>query len=285
MKLKNAIIGLSLLATAALTSCGGGGGTTTYGYYNTPYITANQFVNSLNSVDGTSFPNDSYIVRDIYSTDRSYYSSEDWFVIWDADRGTHMAVSLQYLRSLTYYSYYSSSYQTAAEYRFIEEADFYGANPYGVGSDYEEVYYDAFFDDYVGRVTGLSYEDEVESTDVNLLAGESQFKKLAQKVANISYAYEVSPEMALSLASLGDKVEGMIKKGASQEELTSADQEVLLNDLQHLTGVSLEEVIAASASADGKKAIIEKIAAKNAGSGITAQKLEDKILPELFGIK
>ncbi len=286
MNLKNAIVGASLLATAALTSCGGGGGGgTTYGYYSTPYITANQFVSSLNSVDGTSFPFDSYIEKDILDTVRTYTDSEDWFVIWDEVRLEHKAVSLQYLRSLTYYSYYSSNYQTADEFRFIEDADF-GSGLFGdpLGNDYEVVF-DVGGGFYQGAITGLTYEDEVESTDVNLLAGESELKKLAGKVAKISYTYEVSAEMALSLASLGEKVEGMLKKGASQQELTEADQEVLLNDLQHLTGVSLEEVMAAGVTLDGKSTIINKIAAKNANSGITAQKLEDKILPELFGIK
>jgi hypothetical protein len=136
-----------------------------------------------------------------------------------------------------------------------------------------------------GRESGYAYEDEMETTDVNLLAGEQQVKKLAQKVSNISYAYQVSPEMALSLVSLGEKVENMLQKGAGQQELTDADQEVLLKDLEHLTGVTLEEVIAAGNDANGKKEILNKIAAKNADSGITSQKLEDKILPELFGIK
>ena len=76
-----------------------------------------------------------------------------------------------------------------------------------------------------------------------------------------------------------------MKKGAGQQELTDADQQVLLKDLEHLTGVTLEEVMTAGASNEAKDAIINKIATKNADSGITAQKLEDKILPELFGLK
>lgn len=288
MKLKHALIGASMLATAALTSCGGGGGGgVTYGYYNSPYISATQFVNALNDVDGAPYYDESEIILYTDETVRSAQpGQDDWFVIWDAEFNHYKAVSLQYIRAITYYSYYSSSFQTAEEFREIEADDRWAGYFDGdlFGDDYEVV--DLGVDGYFyGRESGYQYEDEMESMDVNLLAGEKQIKKLAQKVANISYAYEVSPEMALSLVSLGEKVEGMIKKGADQQELTPADQEVLLKDLQHLTGVSLEEVIAAGNSAEGKSEILKKIADKNAKSGLTAQKLEDKILPELFGLK
>lgn len=287
MKLKNLIVGASLLATAALTSCGGGGGTS-WGYYSTPTISATQFVNALNNVDGAPIYDESEIV--LY-TDETYRSTlagqEDWFVIYDAKHDQYKAVSLQYIRAITYYSYYSSSYQTAEEFRNIENDDIFNGYFDGdlFGDDYEVVDYNPFDGYFYGRESGYAYEDEAETTDVNLMAGEAQMKKLAQKVANISYAYQVSPEMALSLASLGEKVEGMMKKGAGQQELTDADQQVLLKDLEHLTGVTLEEVMTAGASNEAKDAIINKIATKNADSGITAQKLEDKILPELFGLK
>ncbi len=285
MKLKNVLIGASLLATAALSSCGGGGGVT-YGYYNTPYISATQFVNALNDVDGAPYYDESEVI--LY-TDETYRSAQpgqdDWFVIWDAEYNQYKAVSLQYIRAITYYSYYSSSYQTAEEFRNIEDDDrFYGYFDGDLfGDDYEVV--DLIGSTFYGRESGYAYEDELETMDVNLLAGEQQVKKLAQKVSNISYAYQVSPEMALSLVSLGEKVENMLQKGAGQQELTEADQEVLLKDLEHLTGVTLEEVIAAGSEANGKQEILKKIANKNADSGLTSQKLEDKILPELFGIK
>jgi hypothetical protein len=284
MKLKNALIGASLLATAALSSCGGGG--VTYGYYNTPYISATQFVNALNDVDNAPYYDESEIILYTDETIRSAQpGQDDWFVIWDAEFNQYKAVSLQYIRAITYYSYYSSSFQTAEEFREIEADDrFYGYFDGDLfGNDYEVV--DLVGGIFYGRESGYAYEDEMETTDVNLLAGEQQVKKLAQKVSNISYAYQVSPEMALSLVSLGEKVENMLQKGAGQQELTDADQEVLLKDLEHLTGVTLEEVIAAGNDANGKKEILNKIAAKNADSGITSQKLEDKILPELFGIK
>lgn len=288
MKLKNVILGASLIATAALTSCGGGGSTRTYGYYNTPYISATQFVNALNDVDGAPSFDESEIELYTDETLRSAVAGEDdWFVIYDAKYDEFKAISLQYIRAITYYSYYSSSFQTADEFRNIESDDIFAGFLDGdlFGDDYEVVDYNFADGLYYGRESGFVYEDEAETTDVNLMAGEAELKELAKKVSKISYTYQVSPEMALSLASLGEKVEGMLKKGASQQELSEADQEILLKDLEHLTGVTLEEVMAAGASEEGKKAIINKIAEKNADSGVTAQKLEDKILPELFGLK
>jgi hypothetical protein len=140
MKLKNALIGASLLATAALSSCGGGG--VTYGYYNTPYISATQFVNALNDVDNAPYYDESEIILYTDETIRSAQpGQDDWFVIWDAEFNQYKAVSLQYIRAITYYSYYSSSFQTAEEFREIEADDrFYGYFDGDLfGNDYEVV--------------------------------------------------------------------------------------------------------------------------------------------------
>lgn len=284
MKFKNAILGVSLLATAALTSCGGGGGGSSYGIYSSPYITVNGFVNSLNDVDGAPIYDESEVVLYTDETVRSTIAGEeDWFVIYDAKYDEYKAVSLQYIRALTYYDYYSNNYATADEFRDRESDDIFAGFLDGdlFGDDYEVV--DLALDGYFyGRESGFRYEDESETLDVNLMGGEAQVKKLAQKVSNLSYAYKMSPETALSLVSLGEKAEQMIKKGADQSELTAEDQQVLLNDVQHLTGVTLEDVIASGDSEAGRKEIMNKIADK---TGANAQTLEDKILPELFGIQ
>lgn len=286
MKLKNAILGMTLATTALLNGCGGGGGGgTSYGYYNSPYISANGFVTALNDVDGAPYYDESEVILYTDETVRSAIAGqEDWFVIYDAKYNEYKAVSLQYIRSLTYYSYYSSNFQTADEFRDVENSDIYNGYLDGdlFGDDYEVVDYNTFDGLYYGRESGYAYEDETESTDVNLLAGEAQMKKLAQKVSNISYAYQVSAETALSLVSLGEKVETMVKKGAAQEELSAADQEVLLSDLEHLTGLTLEDAMAAALSEDAKKEAVAKIAEK---VGANPQTLENKLLPELFGIK
>lgn len=285
MKMKNLVLGASLLATAALTSCGGGGGGgSTYGIYSSPYITVNGFVNALNDVDNAPIYDESEVILYTDETVRSTIpGEEDWFVIYDAKFDEYKAVSLQYIRAITYYDYYSNNYATADEFREREADDIYAGFLDGdlFGDDYEVV--DLALDGYFyGRESGYKYEDESETTDVNLMAGEAQVKKLAQKVANLSYAYKMSPETALSLISLGEKAENMVKKGADQSELTVEDQQVLLNDVQHLTGVTLEEVISVGETESGRKDMLKKIAEK---TGANAQTLEDRILPELFGIQ
>lgn len=285
MKMKKLALTASVLATAViLNGCGGGGGGSSrdYGYYSSPYITANGFVNALNSVDGAY--TDSEVILYTNETERSrLIGQEDWFVIYDDKFNEYKAVSLQYIRAITYYSYYSSNYQTAEEFRNIENSDIAAGYVWGDlgGDDYEVVTLGpgGYF---YGEESGYAYEDEVESTDVNLMAAEAEMKKLAKKVSNISYTYQVSPATALSLVSLGEKVEGMIQKGANQEELTAEDQEVLLNDLEHLTGLTLEDAIAAGVSDEAKEQALDKISSK---TGANRQVLESKLLPELFGIK
>ena len=285
MKMKNLLVGAALVTTAlSLTGCNGGGGGSSYGAYRSPYISASSFVNALNDVDGAPLYDESYVELYTDETLRSLAPGEDdWFVIWDAEWNEYKAVSLQYVRSIVYYDYYSNNYSTAVEFRNIEWDDIMSGFGNGdlYGDDYEVVDYDWQYGVYVGRESGYYYEDETETHDVNLLAGEAEKKELFQKVANISYTYEVSIETAFSIASLGEKVEGMVKKGAAQEELTAEDQEVLMKDLEHLTGVTLEEVVAASVDGEKKQEVLGKISAK---LGTSTQNLEDNLLPELLGM-
>lgn len=283
--MKKLLVGATLLTATVLSGCGGGGGGSTYGLYNSPYISATGFVNALNDVDGAPSYDESEIVLYTDETVRSSFAGQDdWFVIYDAKYDEYKAVSLQYIRSLYYYDYYSNNYATADEFRDIEDSDianFYFDGDFG-GDDYEVVDYRAADGFFYGRESGYAYEDETESTDVNLIAAEVEFKKLAKKAAKISFAYELPVETALSIASLGKKVEKMVVKGAASEELTQADQDVLLKDLQHLTGVTLEEVVASGNSEEGKQAIVKKIAEKN---GTNADTVRNQLLPELFGVQ
>lgn len=292
MKMKNLVVGMVLTAGAVtFSSCsggGGGGGTgtgggSTYGSYQSPYITATQFVDSLNNVDGTSGLDASDVVLYTDETARTAQGGDDWFVIYDGLQGEYKAVSLQYIRSIVYQDYYSNNYATADEFRNIEQDDMnsglYDGDYYG--ADYEDVTYNSYDGYYYGQVTGYKYEDEVESHDVNLIASEKEQMALYKKVSKISYTYKVSLETATSLAKLGDKVEGMLKKGADQQELTAEDQAALMKDLEGITGVTLEEVVAAGSDNAKKDQVMKKISSK---MGTTPQQLEDQILPELLGM-
>ncbi|MCR9204138.1 MAG: hypothetical protein NXH75_06150 [Halobacteriovoraceae bacterium] len=283
---KNVALGLSALAITALSSCGGGGGGgggggSTYGSYTSSTITANRFVTALNDVDGAPLYDESEVV--LY-TDETVRSSEpgeeDWFVVYDAKYDEYKAVSLQYIRSIVYYDYYSNDYSTADEFRENESDDIFNGYLDGdlFGDDYEVV--DLGLDGYFyGRESGFAYEDESETTDVNLMAGEAEKKKFFQQASNISYAYSVSIDTAMSLVSLGSKVDEMLTKSDSQ--LTDEDQAALMGDLENLTGVTLEQVMEAGFDNQKKDQLLEKISAK---VGTTPQKLEGQLLPELFGV-
>ena len=296
--MKNLVMGMALTATAlTFTACsgggggGGGGGTgtggsgggSTYGAYSSPYITATQFVNSLNSVDGTSGLDASDVVLFEDETERSTWDSEEWFVIYDGLRAEYKAVSLQYIRSIVYYDYYSNNNAAASEFRDIEDDDMFYGNFDGDagGYDYEDVTYNSYDGYFYGEVTGYAYEDEVDTHDVNLIASEVEEMALYNKVSKISYTYQVNLETATALAKLGDKVEGMLKKGAAQEELTADDQAALLKDVEGIAGVTLEEVVAAGFDDEKKEEMMKKISSK---MGTTPQQLENQILPELLGV-
>ena len=270
-------------------STGGGGGgpvvtppvvtpPSTYGRYSSPNILASEFVSALNSVDGT------YSTRmELYAneTQRSKIAGEDdWFVIWDAKFQEYKAVSTQYVRAIVYYDYYSNNKAVASEFRKIENSDIVAGNLGGdrYGDDYEVV--DRLSNGYFeGQQSGMLYEDEVASTDVSLLAKEKDQKKFFAKAAKVSFAYNVSLETSMSMVTLGSKLEKMLSR--ANGELTQEDQLALLGDMKTLTGVSLEEIQKATVDSDAKEEVLAKIAKK---LGTSASNLEDRVLPEVFGI-
>ncbi|NOT80883.1 MAG: hypothetical protein HOP07_18005 [Bacteriovoracaceae bacterium] len=278
--MKKSFLKLSMLAVLA--SCGGGGGGSApapvLSAYQNPSILASEFVSSLNSVDST------YSSRvELYTNETlrsGVVGQDDWFVIYDAKFSEYKAVSLQYVRSIVYYDYYANNSAVASEFRKIERDDVLAGSVNGdfYGNDYEVV--DRLSSGYYeGRQSGYLYEDEAGSTDVSLLAKEQEQKKFFEKAAKVSFVYNVSLETSMSMITLGSKMEKMLSR--ANGELTQEDQAALLGDLKTLTGVSLEELQAASESNTAKDEVLAKVAAK---IGTSAQNLEQKFLPEVFGL-
>lgn len=281
LKLKT-LLKISLLsALLTLASCGGGsgGGGSSYGPTTSPNILASEFVSALNSVDGT------YSTAVMLYTNETLRSQqigqEKWFVIWDAKYSEYKAVSLNYVRSIVYYDYYSNNSAVASEFRSIERSDVlagrYNGDTYG--NDYEVVDYHSLTGYYEGRNSGYLYEDEAGSTDVSLLAREQEKAKFYEKAAKVSFVYNVSLETSMSMVTLGSKIEKMLSH--NKGELTADDQSALLSDVKILTGVSVEEIQAAANDSKTKADVLAKVAAK---IGTSAQNLEQKFLPEIFGI-
>lgn len=286
---KSLVSKLSSLALVAgltlLVSCGGGGsssgGGSTWGSYQSPNVTAQAFVNGLNNTD----PNFDFseLELDIDETVRSgVIGEDDWFVIWDARYDEYKAVSLQYIRSIVYFDFFSNNSALAEEFRAIETDDilFGDINGDFFGDDYEVVDLD-FSGFFIGRNSGFLYEDEEDTYDVALLAGEAEKKAFYKKAANVSLAYSVSIETSMALVTLGAKVESML--GKNQGEVTAADQAVLVNDFSKLTGATLSDVAEAAAGDTEAKAELMKKVAKKIGTSAT--NLEQRILPELFGVE
>lgn len=295
MKMFFKLSALALLTTLASCSGGGGGGTvytppstgggtttpsapSTYGQYTSANILASEFVSSLNSVDGTYSSSVELYTNETLRS--SVAGQDDWFVIYDAKFSEYKAVSLQYVRAIVYYDYYSNNRAVAAEFRDIEHGDVVGGDLNGdyYGNDYEVV--DRLSTGYYeGRNSGYLYEDELGSTDVSLLAKEQEQKKFYAKAAKVSFVYNVSLETSMSMVTLGSKIEKMLSR--ANGELTQEDQLALMGDMKTLTGVSLEEIQKATQSASAKEDVIAKIADK---LGTSASNLEQRVLPEVFGI-
>ena len=112
------------------------------------------------------------------------------------------------------------------------------------------------------------------------MAKEQEQKKFFSKASKISFVYNLSIETSLSMVTLGAKVEKMLSR-ANNGDLTEDDQLALQTDLKKLTGVSMDDIKKASESSAAKEDVLAKIAAK---IGTSSQNLEQKILPEVFGI-
>ena len=181
---------------------------------------------------------------------------------------------------MTYYDYYANNRAVASEFRRIETSDVAAGKLNGdlYGDDYEVV--DRISSGYYeGRESGYLYEDETGSRDVSLLAKEQEQAKFFDKAAKVSFAYNVSIQTSMSMITLGSKIEKMLSR--ANGELTQEDQLALSGDIKTLTGVSIEELQKASEDSAAKEDVLAKVAAK---IGTSAQNLEQKFLPEVFGI-
>ncbi len=277
---RSGITSLFFVAAALITTgCNVSGGSN-YGPRTSSVVSASLFVNALNNIDSQA--SNSYVARNQWNTERSYMpGQDDWFVIWDAKHREYKAVSLQYIRSIVYYDYYSNSRTLAREFRNIEDRDlssgYWNGDPWG--NDYEVVDYDFYTDLYFGRNSGYAYEDEEDMFDVSLMQSEVEQRQFFEKASAISYQYSLSIEASMSLISLGQKVQSMMHQSGG---ITLADQDALLSDIEHLSGVTLQEMMAATQDSNDREDVISRVAEQ---IGTTASSLEQQILPEIFGLE
>jgi hypothetical protein len=259
-------------------SAGGTAANPIYGQYNSSDISINAFLDALYTVDSERS----------YSIMTPNWSMHNSIVIWDNKNNVYKAVDLTYLRTIVYYDYYSNDTAVAREFR---NAEALATNPNGQITDHRvdfeivdwQYTYDfqtsTWSDSYIGRMSGTMYEDELISTDVSLLAREKENDKFLIKAAKVSMALHVSIETSLSMVTLGTKIEKMLSHRSN--ELTEQDTMALLADMQSLTGVTLAELNAATENKVKKEEVLAKIASK---LGTSVQNLEQKLLPEFFGV-
>jgi len=283
MDIKKLMASALLLSTlASFTGCsGGGGGSSTYGAYMSPSASVTAFVNALNSVDGT-YLNQSAVMLYENETLRSLVPGEEqWFVIWDEKFGEYKSVSLQYVRSIVYYDYYSNSSALAQEFRDIETTDILNGDLNGdfFGDNYEVV--DGIgFGIYQGRNSGMLYDDDEETEDVVLEMKDAEQGKIFKQAALYSSAFKMPLSSAMSLISIEKQAKTAVKKG----EMTNDDLNSLSKSFEKFTGKSMNDFAAAMVDAGSKATLIKDVAKK---IGMDEQKLEERIVPEIekmFGL-
>ena len=86
---------------------------------------------------------------------------------------------------------------------------------------------------------------------------------------------------SLSLVTLGTKVEKMLDRSKG-EQLTQEDELALVSDIEKVTGASYADFNEAANSPEAKEDLVAKIAEK---LGTNSDNLENRLLPEVFGIE
>lgn len=258
-------------------STGGSTGPVTQAF-TSPSASVDAFVDSLNYIDNTAYQ--SYV--EVYEDKTYRYQDEgkdDWFVIYDAKYDEHKAVSLQYVRAIVYYDTVRNTDTLASEFRAIETDDILNGEVNGDvnGDDYEVVDYDSSTDSYWGRNSGYEYEDQADTTDVRHMAAQTEELKFFKKAAQVSFEFNVAMPTAMTLVTLGQKIEGMSKKG----ELSQEDFSILASDMEKVTGASFADIAKAVTNPEAKQALMNKVADK---VGTSAANIEQRLLPEMFGI-
>lgn len=288
--LRQSVKNLAMLSTAAviLASCGGGGGgggggsTSTYGKYTSPTINGQQFVNALNNTDPATTP--------FNTLEKSEYDTlkNGWFVYYDGKYDEYVAVDSYYIKTLSYWDYYSNNSSLAREFRDVQRDDEFDFGFIGdlYGDNYEivDVYgYDVLNDEWVyeGIVTGDLYEDEQETKDTALMAAKKEELEMFKKASDYSVAFKLPAEKALSLVTMEKEVKKMLANSANGE-LSADDQKAIAKNIEHFTGKTLADFEAAKEDAASREKLIEEVAAH---IGTPGSNLENVILPELLSIE
>lgn len=289
----NVLKNVALLSTAALvlTSCGGGGGKgggsstgggSTYGQYSSPGINGNSFISALNGVDSVNTPYNT-MEKDEWDT-----LKDGWFVYYDGKFDEYVAVDSYYLKTLSYWSYYSSNSALAKEFRAIQNEDEFDFGFIGdtFGDNYEivDLYgYDSLNDEWVyeGIITGDLYEDEQTTTDTTLMAAQKEDTELFSKASAYSIAFKLPVEKALSLVTMEKEVKKMLKNSVDGE-LNTEDQKAMAKNIEHFTGKTFADFEAAKTDSAAREKLIEEVAAH---IGTPGSNLENVILPELLNVE
>jgi hypothetical protein len=281
--MKNTLFLLSI--ATLLTSCGGKGGSDKpkLGIHKSPAITAQGFINALNSVDPISNP-DNFIDKTEAQTLRK---DGRWFVYYDAEYDHEVAVDLDYLRSIEYKNYYASNNSLAREFRDIQIDD---EDEFGDIGDLNGDFYEPV--DVVGRDTvtnefiyegvwsGELYEDEIEITDTGLLAAQKQDLDLFKKASSYSVHFKLPAKKALELVSMEKEVKRMLNS-AREGSLLPEDEKAISKNVESFTGVNLLELEQAATDSAKREELISDVAAR---IGTPGSNLENVIFPELFGV-
>ena len=287
-KMTKTLKNLALLSTAAimLASCGGGGGggggsTSTYGKYTSSSINGQQFVNALNNTDP------SYTPYNTMEKDEWQSLKDGLFVYYDGKYDEYVAVDVYYLKTLSYWDYYSSNSSLAREFRDVQSDDEFDFGFIGDawGDNYEivDLYgYDILNDEYVyeGIITGDLYEDEQQTTDTGLMAANKEDLEMFKKASDYSVAFKIPADKALSLVTMEKEVKKMLES-SSNGELRAEDQKAIAKNIEHFTGKSLSDFEAAKEDSAAREKLIEEVAAH---IGTPGSNLENVILPELLSI-
>lgn len=261
-----------------------------------PTMTASRLVQGLNSITpsttdqyGEVDKNISSLVRTPSEAARTNVPGETpWFVIWDGKSDTYKAVSLNYIRTMTYdykkWWLHADSENCNSINRCPRDSsdDDFASTFRGVpmsGDTVEEVDYDAVTGMYRGRISGFEYEDEAQTYDVSLMAAEKEEMANVQKAANLSLAYQINIQTSVALVQLSEQLERTLKRSNG---LTMEDQQSLTKTVFSIAGISAAEVVKASLSEKSQQEMINKIADR---IGTSATNLENRILPDLLGVE
>ena len=239
-----------------------------------------RFLGALSTLDNSHYSSTRFHFLP-FETERTKVAGQDeWFLIFDGKDLEYKAVNLDYIRSIVYYDTETYYDRMAAEFRGIEARNISNGNLNGdiYGNQYEIADVQSS-GRYKGRQSDYMYEDEMSSTDVSLMSKEQEQNKFLSKAAKISFTLNVSIEASMTLVTLGSKLERMLSR--ANGELTQQDQLAIMSDMQTLTGVTLLEIQEAATNSDVREDVIAKIAKK---LGTTTLNLEQKILPDVFGI-